>query len=831
MSSAWSQPVVVVQQPLRGPGTQEKAQFVAQSISLTWSWGHSPASAVITYVDQDPTGRLNVLVGASMSITLFGKTFWGICKTAPTLLSSGGNRWTAEFIDRREYLQWDRVFGAFNMPDTRIVNGFRKRRYWHILPQDWAAHKKTFTTTPYSAATILDYIFAFNAENFPGRGTVNQVWQRTYHPDQIAVAAPAIDMLSGKSLAEALLEISERQGTVFTLMGGPNSLVWARKGEGTLPDAPLTSDNQSVGTTLSGHPTRRYIVGDRNLYTVLNIGMVPDWNRAWEAFWGSDLSLFMTEIYNLGARADGVRFNAIPNDEGHQEGRHLAAARALEITVAQYAAMRDDVVFDDRRKFGGRSRMDMPAALYLTQVVFRAFRPPAEVVINGVTRETIAMDITEQLTAKVDYDPKTGEMTAEIDQVVDSNGFVIVQGFNVGNELFRNIRPERFDLEAWVAGQKVWQDRPFTVDDSGENGRFIILDEPVVSTTDWVMIVDKLAVMNARPTIALPRVQAALTFEAEQFVTLYGPLGRDGQENVPGLRVEAVVKNGVTVEVPYADGKTAVTKANEIAAALSNLQYWFAQGGFEIKLNPGDTITDLTGVMNRITIKCSNEGQTAEIEFTSELGENFYQPERILDRRTRENSLLPGQEELRAQANEEKRLAAGLKQNRGLGKTLDAEVNVLLGQGDALTTPVTIDGGVGSLAVGTPIWKAPTTRAAVGDDNQQNASTEAVMPSAVDDSHTVFAGVTVRHNEDAASVLKVQKTGEALVRVKGPVMASDTLVKQNGADYLVSQSLGALNAIVVGVAHMAVEDGAIMLVSAMLGTGGGGGTTTAAVWA
>jgi len=40
MSSAWSQPVVVVQQPLRGPGTQEKAQFVAQSISLTWSWGH-----------------------------------------------------------------------------------------------------------------------------------------------------------------------------------------------------------------------------------------------------------------------------------------------------------------------------------------------------------------------------------------------------------------------------------------------------------------------------------------------------------------------------------------------------------------------------------------------------------------------------------------------------------------------------------------------------------------------------------------------------------------------------------------------------------------------
>ena len=64
---------------------------------------------------------------------------------------------TQRFLDSREFLLWDPVFGTFNRREDKIVNGRFSRRYWHILPVNFVSGTKTFTDTPYTGAQILDF--------------------------------------------------------------------------------------------------------------------------------------------------------------------------------------------------------------------------------------------------------------------------------------------------------------------------------------------------------------------------------------------------------------------------------------------------------------------------------------------------------------------------------------------------------------------------------------------------------------------------------------------------------------------------------------------------
>ena len=41
-----------------------------------------------------------------------------------------------QFLDNREFLQWDVIYGTFNNREDKLVGGQYVRRYWHIYPAD-----------------------------------------------------------------------------------------------------------------------------------------------------------------------------------------------------------------------------------------------------------------------------------------------------------------------------------------------------------------------------------------------------------------------------------------------------------------------------------------------------------------------------------------------------------------------------------------------------------------------------------------------------------------------------------------------------------------------
>ena len=302
-------------------------------------------------------------------------TFYGICKSVAPTIGSDGFSVYQEFLDSREVLQWDVMYCAFNKRESRLVDGVWVRRYWHILPRDFNTQAKTYTPGPLTGREILNYLFS--------SPTCESPWVRVYHP---ALDFPVydVDCLGGRKLGTVVTEISEQLGCVFTLMGGRYRLVWAMKGVGDVPAFPPNSDHRRSGQSLSGNPTRVRILGDRDVYQVLNVPMLPDWKPAWEQFY--DLDKLADDLFQRLYAGDGLT------------GRFRAAAKARTITVGEYADLAGDG-FRDGRKFGGRSRLQMPAALYIQSVLFRAFRPPDDfTLVNyyGATMNLWSLELIER---------------------------------------------------------------------------------------------------------------------------------------------------------------------------------------------------------------------------------------------------------------------------------------------------------------------------------------------------------------------------------------------------------------------------------------------------
>lgn len=878
--SPWSVATATVSSPKRGPGTQpDTPAFAIQSLSFTWSWGSQPAQGSLTYVAADDFPPITY--GAWLELTVYGKTFYGICQRgailvpqddgtilgAPTERSSGGRTLRLEFLDPRRYLRWDKVFCAFNMLDIRMLDGLRVRRYKHLFPENYGRWIWSYTTKPVSAAFILRKVLAFSRSRTP-LGTVGTDWVISsiwpngayqpggYHPDQENYPVYNVDCLGGKFLDELLQEIADAQGLLFTLQAGPYNLVFCRKGDGIIPSFPERSDYQEVSQALSENPTRLYVVGDRNRYLCLDLTLQPDWNRNWESLITVD-GLMQWLYDNASDPITGHRYNAIPGDTEHASGYQLAAARAREITVREFAALRGGD-WEDYRFFGGRSRMDMPAALYLDTILFRAFRPPAVVNIKGEAVPTGVLTLVDDLFARVYLeDLRNPKMTVDQTNPPGGNGFAIARGFNVGAEIFKAINPERFNLADFDNIADIWQPVTFQIDDSFETGRYLIMDEKMInleglfvgqSVEDMqdpaLAEINGYLVLRADAPITAPEVRAALCFEGDKFVYRYSTGdtdprngSRDDSINESGLYQEVVqALNGSWFEMPYADGKSAEVKAVELASVLCRRPFWYYQGSYNWKLLPGDVIPDLNGMINRITLEYG-AGHTCQVEFANGRPEPVYRQEREYDRRRRWQSVLPGQQELRDQARLLRELSAAFRQTPQMVIKLNEFLRGRMGQiSQGQIEPCVINEGTGTLPVGTPLWKrsAATAELDPGTGRQARGKehTTAVMPSAVSTEHDVFVGVTTRHNENAAAKIWLQNTGTMLARVQGPVSVGDTVVRAEGADYLVGQTSGADGAPVVGTAREDLTTQEIKLIRVVSPAGGGGGGEQGpALWA
>lgn len=479
-----AQMIARVGQPRRGPGSQESITLSLSSCSFTWSWGVRPADGVMTFVA--PQG-IKVIQGAFLEIDFPGRTFYGVVQSGPfidqagnvlaTNRSSAGQSVTLRFVDTRKYLEYDTIMCAFNQRSVEVINGQRLRRYWHIYPNNARNYAKTWTLEPLSATAILQAIFASN--------WLQTRWLVGVHPDMNVMPIYDLDAMSGRALSDVLAEIGEKLGMVLTVANGPFTLLWARKGEGITPLFPANTDDKELSYTLSGAASRIDVIGDRNRYLLLNANLEPDWNGNWEEFWPGEDRLAHDLFLH-----DGT-YNAIAGDIEQIQGRQLAGARAREMTVREYAAVRkarDGADFTDFRKFQGRARMDMPAALYLRLLVFRAWRPPMLFPIAGREVDLRSWQLVDDIPAGVNYDVTTGQMSAHLSGVdpdtfahAGGNGFAVVKGYSVGTEIFRTVRPERFNLDQYTKGQDLWKALTFQVDDAGDGYRYVLLEEAVVN--------------------------------------------------------------------------------------------------------------------------------------------------------------------------------------------------------------------------------------------------------------------------------------------------------------------------------------------------------------
>jgi hypothetical protein len=791
--------------------------YYAQSATFVKAWGSEPGTAEIVYVG-DAVPEASIL-----KIELLGHTFWGSCRQVKDVNSSQGKDKTLSFVDLRDYLEWDRAYCAFNKEEIKLVNGVLTRRYWHVLPVNFNTLTKTFTTDPYTASQIINFLLS--------APTTEDLWITSYHADQNQPVYN-LDFLGGPSLRQALQEVSDKQGLTFTLSDYFH-LTWGRKGEGTAITFPATSDHREDGGAMSTNPTRIRVLGERNRYQVHNLNLVPDWNGAWEAFY--DFYVFQDDIYARGKLTSGMTigstnyaagtlFTAVSDDDDPDRliTQQLAAARAAEITVWEYAELRGNHnTWDDYRRFAGKSRLDMPAALYINAILFRAFRVPSNYnLLNGYGRliPQQSLSISDRMVASVTHDPSTGLMSWFPADPPAGNGYAIVRGYQVGKDLFATIRPERFKIADWKNTQDVWEHHEFQIDDSGDGEvGYLLFAEPIIRSEDLVDLIDGYAVFKARPTIGIPNVRAALVFEAEIFSYVVGVGTRDGCENVSGLCAEFAGAVGfIPAEIPYADGDLASAKAQDIANALLNGQFVYRCGRHVNYPTPDESGnypagTALTTQMDRIVVQVSPDGGQETVQFTSEKPRATYVPERHLDRTSRLNTLLPGQEQLRATANIHKLTAAALNQDSKARKTLTNAFRGFIGLTQTPTKHVTLKDGDADtkLLVGVPLWK----KRKLPEEEETDRESRPVLPANTTPDHTIFAGVTTRHQEPSDATIPTIDHGEALAQVQGPIEANDPIGRgPDGTGYLAADGTPS-----VGTALQEIEDDAIKLILVRLG--------------
>ena len=804
---------VTIDAPARGAGTQALVKFTPAECVCTWSWGLQPATALIDWVSA--TEQPAIQSGAQMTIEVAGgqaaggHTFYGLCLSVVPVKGTDGISQMQEFTDSRYLLQADKVKGMFNMRDHRIVNGVFVRRYKHILPLNFRTLRETYTNAPYTARQILDFLFDANPD-------VETRWSRQYH---LFLDNPVyeLDYTSGRNLGQAILEISERLGLVFTLLGGRYNLVWTVKGAGDLPAFPVNSNNRRSGHAMSQNPTRIEVLGDRNRYQVMNIDMIPDWLSSWESFW--DFNRFVKDIFDhefteapLGSIPAGTFYSAIDVGNENNAGYLLARARAQTLTLEQYARLRDardgaGDAFRDYRKFQNRSRLQMPVALYLSNLMFKAYRFSPGFTFRNTNGDLIGLtsvQLGDRLMAQVTHDPITGQMFYSTGLPSQPNGYAIVQGYSVAGDAFKTLMPEYFNIDNWISAQAVWQEMPFQIDNSGEGDQFILFDDPIIKSADLIQLdaTGRYPTLNAAAFVTSPPVRLAVTLEAEKFslveLTLDGDqFGnfRDEIVNVSGLSGEFVMTSPIATpfELAYVDGFSARYKAVQIATPLLNGQLFYDYGGYTVQ---GCNGTQLTSMIDRVTVRVNASGGISEdVDWTNERSRNIVvgprgtvslalEAEREFDRKAQLAPLLAGQAELRDQANQLRSEAGFLLKHPKISRMLMNTFHLLMGL-DSEPDVVMGKNGKGGLPAGTPLFRDSTTKRVTFP----NAYTVGAGTDPVTLTHPIFMGVTTVKNEPAAGPLRTTRTGQGNViyaRVKGPVGVGDAVGTKDVVDYLVA---------------------------------------------
>lgn len=867
--SAWLRPAT---EAGKGTSTAGVDEFEVRSMTLALSWGSKAGTCALELVADSLSVGGSVhdapnpfIPGAYALLEIRGSgggvihRVHGLVTRYSGVDSEGGRVMSVEVEDLRRWLGADVVMGAYNIRDDRMVPDvgsgtvIRRRQYRHLLSGNAASGVWTESFVPMTAREIIEDVLLG-----PGVTSAWRLAGPVYHAGLNVTPGP-MDWQGGVTLAAALTQVTEARGLVFTLDSGPGvpayRLRWGRLGVVTVgePQVPWLSAPERIsgglsvapgangvryGQALSEVADRVAVVGDRNLYQVLNLGLVADWAGGWEVFW-DEMRWRMWVYWNVEYAAGRTYAQAVldnPADVENLIGWQGAVVAAGTITVGQFVRYLQGNParvyrwpdggsgtavwqnFYDGALLGQVSRMDLPVVGYLRNVLYRAYRLPA--VVRGRARASWEV-MDAQLTA-VDHDA-SGVMTA-IGAGSDGRGYVIARGFSVGAEAFRVLNPDRFHPGRWAATQLEWTPVGFQIDRTGVPGNEkVMLDHPAINGGQIYAHLDGYGFLNAPAVVSGVEVRASLVLAGERYVRESGsgsPL-QMAPVTAAGLHREFVVEasGGVGVEIAYADGTTADGRAEELAAGVLQLQMVQAYGS-QTRLLYEDSIgTRLNGVVNRVVVEVSPSGVKETVDMVSDRRSGAFVPERDADRALQLARVFPGQEELRAELRANRALLRGMQRDPDWVKSLAAAFRSNFGGADGAVTAM-VRGPAGLVDAGTPVWRAPM--ATVGR-----------LGAGVTSGESVLAGVTVRHHErlwvtDDPVQVAVVAAGVAHARVRGAVAVGDGLMQAAGQTYLVKQAGTGKS---VAVARRAVGAGETKVIEVLLGGGagvvGGGG---ASVW-
>jgi hypothetical protein len=684
------------------------------ALDFTKSWGLSPASGSITAV-----GEINVEVGGDAVLTLGGSSFFGVLADI-VQATRDGTDYRISFVDNRVKLMWDDVYCVFNRCEVRPLvggEGLLKKRYAHIFPEDWAKQIKTYTDAPLSAQAIIGHLL-----HAP---TVRYGWGASYHALQ-SHPCHEIDCNNGKKLGNALQEVTDAQGLVFTL-DGALGLRWVLKGDGDLPELDYSIiPDRSQGEAISAVDTQVTIVGDRNRYQDV-VDLIPDWVGAYEAF------LFEGTWLEEVSGAFGMSLSTFSDWAA-------VAAKARSVTLREYAGMRGDQMLDSGR-WGEVARNDIPVWVYLQDIVYKAYRIPTDYSYNGVPLDSLELE--EGLLAECDYDLSGGSITPKTPRKYypESKAFVILA--RAASLWTPN---NKFNLD--VKNKTIIFEDPIFV----STGLYIFPNADAAGASESLR---SIAVPNANLSMQAAAARAAVVWAAEKFAKVYGSGKRKGPHYVQGLQRDVLPSGEVT------DDQQADEKADKIAQSLIAREQVYPSGRY---LRDGITGTQLTGAIDRVTVKLNfAEGISETVDFSKERPQSNFENEREMERRHRSRDLFPGQREVEEQAKKLKEIAAISKElPRSPVQAYYENINHIMEKPVGCVDPaVQKVFASATFNAGTPIF--------LGDDDK------------VDQSKKRFAGVTIA--QGASGSVPVATQGVVPVRVKGPFKIDDAVGVPGGADY------------------------------------------------
>ncbi len=696
---------------------------IIRKYEFTQAWGVNPSSA-----------RGDVVIADAASFTLEEgdyvvyqfdvlATFYGVVSEVVGVEAEGsGTIVSFTVLDNRVRLQWQVVTGAWNMldqrpsttlarPDAGSTNtgsdsggptgtddvefggaapnlpgasgvgalsvpsepNLGRRRYAHLLPENAAAGIWTYTDAPLSAQEILNSAFrgAWGAFTF----------SRSYAASMGSVYPQGIDASSGVKLGNLVAQITSATG-LDVRISGKNTLHWERKGSGLPLVVPTTNtEPRRIGTSLTANDTAVMVTGDANIVQVLNVELEPDWASAWEAF--IDEAAWIREVVEVFSLATDTKAD-----------RAEAAARAREVTVAQYVAATEDASFIDWRPLGKVSRMMVPAWHYIRELVFRSYRIPADYEWGGIPLESLRVaqnllsgtEITGTgASAKQRYrrDNLSWYPSSRVEVIAKGQPLDLIDGRSI--ELFmarrvKNLREEwttqnafevdeenrsiRFSTPLFIDGDPEADEALYSYVNQGQAGGADVT-ESVEEDSDYLDVV----VPNPNVVILPAEVRMSVAWELGRYRSKHGQGARHGVLSVPGLALhlldvagdagftnaalEAVADNpaflpdqtGISLkELTFASGDVAAEAAERAAETITELDEVQVYGSYTLK---GSSGTTLSPVIDRVSLVVDGDGVNETVELTKARASSALFAERTLNRLQRSEELFNGQDALR----------------------------------------------------------------------------------------------------------------------------------------------------------------------------------------